>query len=173
MKADAGSIQLKETFPKIPNNLISDEHQARVRLGRHLTLLFMSELKMLSSSEDKEWAVAAKLAFASFGEDMASFIKIKRKCRSAVLGRAGLKLEPKRLIESSCLCKGLFPEDEVEQVHDLAQRDNVSPVNRWQMPSLASPTASSSSSSNRICRFSGNNRSPRLLGQSGLASANK
>ena len=57
-------------------------------------------------------------------------VKIKRKCRSAVMGRAGLKLEPKRLIESSCLCKGLFPEDEVPRVHDLAQRDDVSLVNR-------------------------------------------
>ena len=85
---------------------------------------------MLSAPEDKAWAVAAKLAFASFGEDLAAFIKIKRKCRSAVLGRAGLKLEPKRLIESSCLCKGLFPEDEVPRVHDLAQRDDVSLVNR-------------------------------------------
>ena len=55
----------------------------------------MSEVKMLSVPEEEEWSVAAKLTFASFGEDLASFIKIKRKCRSAVLGRAGLKLVPK------------------------------------------------------------------------------
>ena len=28
LKPDAGSFQLKEIFPKIPNNLITDEHQA-------------------------------------------------------------------------------------------------------------------------------------------------
>ena len=96
LKADAGSIQLKESFSKIPNNLLTDEHHTRPRLGRHLTLLLMAEVKMLSHPDEKEWAVMAKLAFASFGEVLASF-KIKRKCRSAVLGCAGLKLEPKRL----------------------------------------------------------------------------
>ena len=96
----------------------------------------------MSLPEEKEWSVAAKLAFASFGEDLAALIRIKRKCRSAVLGHAGLKLEPKRFIESSCLCKGLFPDKEVERVHDLAQRDNVSLVNRWQMPDLTSSSGS-------------------------------
>ena len=123
--------------------------------------------------EEKECSVAAKQAFASFGKNLASFIRVKRKCRSAVLDRAGLKLEPKHLIESTCLCKGLFLEKEVERVHDLAQWDNVSLVNRWQMSSLASASGFSGSTSGQKRRFSGFTNPSRFSSQTGHASAKR
>ena len=170
LKANAGSIQLKESFPKISSNLLTEEHHAHVRLGRHLTLLLIAEVKMLRHPDEKEWAVAAKLAFASFGGDLASFIRIMRKCRSAVFERAGLKLEPKHLIESSCFCKGLFPEKEVEQFHDLTQHDNVSLVNRWQMLANVVSSSSSPSASGQKRRFSGPSQ---FSGHSGQSSSTK
>ena len=113
--------------------------------------------------------MTAKLAFASFGEDLASFIHIKRKCWSAVLGRAGLKLEPKGLIQPTCFCKGIFPEKEVERVHDFTQPNNVSLVNQWQMPTNASASSSTASASGQKRSFSG----PQFLDQAGQSLAKR
>ena len=90
-KSDIGSTQLRETFPKIPNNLLTEDFQACARTGHHSTALFLAELKMLSTSTDKERPMAAKLLFAFFGEDLTAFIKDKLKCRTAVLGKTEFK----------------------------------------------------------------------------------
>ena len=74
----------------------------------------------------KELAVSCKLNAATYGEHLSAFITAKRKCRSAVLGKATIKHETRMLIESTVFCPNLFPEDKVKEVLDLAKRENVS-----------------------------------------------
>ena len=93
--------------------------------------------------------MACKLNSVTYGEHLSAFITAKRKCRSAVLGKAGIKHETRMLIESTVFCPNLFPDDKVKEVLDLAKRENVSLFKRWQMPALqpASSSASTSASS--------------------------
>ena len=96
LRSDIGSTQLRETFPKIPNNLLTEDFQACARTGHHSTALFLAEL-MLSTSTDKERPMAAKLLFAFFGEDLTAFIKDKLKCQTAVLEKAEFKAGTKEV----------------------------------------------------------------------------
>ena len=147
LKPDAPSFQLKDTFEKIPQALITEEGKARNRLARSLTLQLELEALLKADPSKKELAVACKLNSATYADHLAAFIVAKRKCRSAVLGKAGIKHETTMLIESSVFCPNLFPEDKVNEVLDLAKRENVSLFKRWAMPALKPATSSSSSAS--------------------------
>ena len=157
LKADAPSFQLRDTFDKIPQNLIADESKARSRLARSLTLQLQLENLYKADPSKKDLAVACKLNSATYGEHLSAFITAKRKCRSAVLSKAGIKHETRMLTESTVFCPNLFPEDKVKEVLDLAKRENVSLFNRWQMPALkpaassASSTASSGAKKRKYC----------------------
>ena len=146
LKADSPSFQLKDTFEKVPNSLLVDEMKARYRLARSLSLQVQLETMLAADPSQKDLAVSCKMNSATYAEHLAAFITAKRKCRSAVLGKAGIKHETTMLVESSVFCPNLFPEDKVQEVLDLAKRENVSLFKRWAMPPLK-PVASASSTS--------------------------
>ena len=154
LKADAPSFQLRDTFDKIPQSLIADEGKARSRLARSLTLQLQLENLYKADPSKKDLAVACKLNSATYGEHLSAFITAKRKCRSAVLGKAGIKHETRMLIESTVFCLNLFPDDKVNEVLDLAKRENVSLFKRWEMPALQ-PASSSASTSASTSASSG------------------
>ena len=120
--------------------------KARYRLSRSLTLQIQLESMLAADPSQKDLAVSCKLNSATYAEHLSAFIAAKRKCRSAVLSKAGIKHETTMLIESSVFCPNLFPEDKVQEVLDLAKRENVSLFKRWAMPTLK-PVASGSSAS--------------------------
>ena len=95
----------------------------------------------------KDLAVACKLNSVTYGEHLSAYITAKRKCRSAVLGKAAIKHETRMLIESTVFCPNLFPEDKVKEVLDPANRENISLFKRWQMPALQPASSSSASTS--------------------------
>ena len=141
LKPNCASFQLKETFNKIPSNLINDEFRTRQRLARSMTLQFWAECQLAANPTQKEWSLVAKLNGATFGEHLAAFISAKRRCRSSVLAKASVDMEPNLLIESSPFCRHLFPPDKVAEVLDLARRDNMCLRNRWKMPSIQSSSS--------------------------------
>ena len=147
LKSDCASFQLRDSFGKIPSNLLTEEHKARTRLARSMTLQLHAESQLELDPANKNLAVTAKLNSATFGEHLSAFIQAKRKCRSAVLGKAGIKHETRMLIESTVFCRSLFPEDKVKEVLDLARRDNMSLLKRWQMPANLADDSHSSSGS--------------------------
>ena len=71
---------------------------------------------------------------ASVGESLSAFIAAKRRCRTTVIGKAGVKHKTRLLVESLVFCKSLFPPDKVKEVLDLARKDNISLRKCWQMP---------------------------------------
>ena len=97
LKADSPSFQLRDSFDKIPLNLINDEFKTHQRLARSFTAQVLAEAKMKAFPEEKEWAVMAKLNGATLGEHLAAFVSAKRRCCSAVIGKAGLKHETRLL----------------------------------------------------------------------------
>ena len=155
LKADSPSMLLKDRFDNIPQNLINEEFNSRQRLARSLTLQIALDTKTEAHPANADWAMLAKLHAATYGEHLKAFIDAKRKCRSHVLAKAGVKHETKMLIESSAFCSNLFPADKVKEVLDLARRDNMTLASRWQMPIAQGGSASSSSYGSKKRKYSG------------------
>ena len=155
LKTDSPSMLLKDRFDNIPQNLINEEFDSRQRLARSLTLQIVLDTKTEAHPANAEWAMLAKLHAATYGEHLKAFIDAKRKCRSHVLAKVGVKHEAKMLIESSAFCSNLFPADKVKEVLDMARRDNMTLASRWQMPIAQGVSASSSSSGSKKRKYTG------------------
>ncbi|XP_064089448.1 uncharacterized protein LOC135203593 isoform X1 [Macrobrachium nipponense] len=131
LKPDCAMEQLGEKLPRLPDNLIQAEFDARTRLGRTLNSLVITEEAALTYASEPLFKILAKSQMQTVQADAYDFIVARRNCRKHVLQEATIRHEPNRLLASNIWGADLFPESSVNEVHHEASRLNQSLRARW------------------------------------------
>ena len=133
LPAEVASSQLKEAFPRLPAQLVTDEYAARRALARSLSLQMAIESSMEAKMSEEMFPVLAKMHLHSLVADLVTFFKARKACRDFIFRNAKITHETRELAESNMFCKLLFPEDKVEEVLKRAAKDNRSLLSKWGM----------------------------------------
>ena len=128
---DVTSAQLKEAFPKLPTQLLTEEHATRRALSRSLSLQCVIEMAMEDKPTEDMFPVIAKMHSHSLLTDLVAFLKARKACREYVFQSAKVTHETRELIESPMFCTLLFPEDRVNEILARAAKDNKSLLEKW------------------------------------------
>ncbi|XP_068200581.1 uncharacterized protein [Palaemon carinicauda] len=131
LAADCASVMFNERLPRLPESLIKQEYDSRLRVGRTLNLATSTESIALTYDTESIFKSLNKATLQSLYYDLYDFATAKRKCRKHVLAEATIRHEPNKLIRSSCWGSNLIPEDLVEEVLAEATRVNQSLKARW------------------------------------------
>ncbi|XP_068226592.1 uncharacterized protein [Palaemon carinicauda] len=131
LTADCASVMFSERLPRLPESLIKQEYDSRLRVGRTLNLATSTESIALTYDTESIFKSLNKATLQSLYFDLYDFAIAKRRCRKHVLAEATIRHEPNKLIRSSCWGSNLFPEDLVEEVLAEATRVNQSLKARW------------------------------------------
>ncbi|XP_064107292.1 uncharacterized protein LOC135216138 [Macrobrachium nipponense] len=101
LDADCASSLFSERLPKLPDNLLKAEFEARSRLARSINAVTSLELVASIYKEEQLFKVLAKSLLQTYQLDLHEFIAARKSCRKHVLAEATIRHEPNRLIKSS------------------------------------------------------------------------
>ena len=141
------SLQLQESFPEIPPDLLREEYRCRREAADAIT--FAACLEGLSEASELvnadldlgrlHWILGAhtllsRLHFRRLVSALNNFALAKVACRRYVLAACKIRHEPRLLITSNIFCKGLFPEALVADILGRASRESRNLSERWRIP---------------------------------------
>ena len=123
--------QFNERLPRLPDNLLKAELEAKERLSASLSLQSYLEMLIGNYQDTDIFHVLSKMHLGTFCKDLHAFYLARRACREHTLAAATIRHEPKKLIDSNIWGKDLFPQKEVKEVMDRAAQENKSLLQKW------------------------------------------
>ena len=136
LPADNASEQFSEALPRVPDNDLKAEHEARLALQNSLHAITLLEMIMRSNEGLSTLKSLSKPLLVSFQKDLWAFITARLACRKHVFASATIRHEPQKLINSCIWGSGLFPSDLVEKTLESASQANQNLRTRWGMPPI-------------------------------------